>query len=405
MQALILAAGRGSRLGDRSGGVSKCLLEVGRKPLIEHQIEALAACGVGPVGMVLGFAADEVEEIVGMKAEYIRNPRWSVTNSLYSFWLARDWIKGDFVVLNCDVLFTPRIVERLLELDGDAIAYDSGSGDRREQMSVHAVDGRLADMSKILPDHEVSGENVGILRFTHETGRLLFAKAEDLIAQGREKDWLGAAVRELAKTRPIRAVDIRDLPWCEIDFPADLHKARKTVWPAIRREERSARTPFRVARWAAVVMIATLLGFASYSAWFAPNEAVWESATVSGAEAATITDGQRSREWWFLREGGSASLSSEGSTTLRISTRPMIKDESTGKVNFILEILIDGRKVAWHASSEVSSDTWRHKDRKLGKRDRFDVDIPPGTHEVTVTLSATNSGGCLMHFARLVDDP
>ena len=404
MQALILAAGRGSRLGDRSGGVSKCLLEVGQKPLIEHQIDALAACGVGPVGMVVGFAADEVEEIVGMKAEYIRNPRWSVTNSLYSFGLARDWIKGDFIVLNCDVLFTPRIVERLLEMDGDAIAYDSSSGERREQMSVHVVDGRLADMSKILPVHEVSGENVGILRFTHETGRLLFARAEELIAQGREKDWLGAAVREVAKTRPIRAVDIRDLPWCEIDFPADLHKARKTVWPAIRREERRVRAPFRIAKWAAAVMFATLFGFTTYSAWFASNEAVWESAAVSGAEAAIITDGKRSRESWMLRKGGSASLTSEGPTTLRISTRPVFMAESAGKVDFILEILIDGRKVAWHAASQEISNTWRHEGRKLGKRDRFEVHIPPGKHEVTVTLSATNSVGCLMHFAQLMDD-
>ena len=85
MQALILAAGRGSRLGGHTADVPKCLLEVGRRPLIEHQLGTLADAGVGPVGMVLGYCADEIKGVVGIRAEYILNPRWNTTNSLYSF--------------------------------------------------------------------------------------------------------------------------------------------------------------------------------------------------------------------------------------------------------------------------------------------------------------------------------
>ena len=48
MQALILAAGRGRRMGEKTAGLPKCLLEIGARPLIEHQLEALAESGVGP---------------------------------------------------------------------------------------------------------------------------------------------------------------------------------------------------------------------------------------------------------------------------------------------------------------------------------------------------------------------
>ena len=160
IQALILAAGRGSRLGLSSGGIPKPLLEVGRRPLIDHMLQTLADAGVGPVGMVLGYCADEIREIVGIRAEYIHNPRWASTNSLYSFALARDWIRGPVMILNCDLLIHPAIIARLLSCGEDSLAYDSSSGDGREQMSVRLRDGMLADMSKELSRCDADGENM-----------------------------------------------------------------------------------------------------------------------------------------------------------------------------------------------------------------------------------------------------
>ena len=105
IQAVILAAGRGSRLGESSDDVPKPLLEIGRRRLIEHQLDLLAEAGVGPTHMVLGYGAEEIREIVGRRAEFVVNTRWESTNSLYSVWLAREKIQGDLLRLNCDVLF------------------------------------------------------------------------------------------------------------------------------------------------------------------------------------------------------------------------------------------------------------------------------------------------------------
>lgn len=75
MQALILAAGRGSRLGESGKDTPKCLLQLDGKRLVEHQLETFAEAGVSPVGMVIGYCADEIREVVGIRAEYVRNPR------------------------------------------------------------------------------------------------------------------------------------------------------------------------------------------------------------------------------------------------------------------------------------------------------------------------------------------
>ena len=94
VQALILAAGRGSRLGESAHEIPKCLIEIGGKRLIEHQIDTLADAGVGPVHLVVGYCAEEIREIVGMRADYVVNRRWEQTNSLYSFQLASEAISS-----------------------------------------------------------------------------------------------------------------------------------------------------------------------------------------------------------------------------------------------------------------------------------------------------------------------
>ncbi len=245
MQALILAAGRGSRLGRFTADTPKCLLPIGGRPLIEHQLDALSEAGVDQVALVVGYRADQVRRQVGPRVGYLRNPRWSSTNSLYSFWLARDWVQGPLLVLNSDILFQRSILDRLLREPGDRIAYDSSSGYSPEDMSVKVADGRLVEMSKDLPEKEVSGENVGMLCFTAATARSLFVQAGALVAAGRQRDWLALAVRQVAQQRLIRAVDIRGLPWQEIDFPDDLHRARQVIYPLIGRPRQHAR-PLRL---------------------------------------------------------------------------------------------------------------------------------------------------------------
>ncbi|MBM2845664.1 MAG: Nucleotidyl transferase [Bacteroidetes bacterium] len=178
MQAVILAAGVGSRLGTVSNGLPKCLLRIADRPLIEHQLEALADAGIGQVLVVLGYKADEVRRVVGYRAEYIENPHYQETNSLYSLWLARQWVTGPFVLINSDLLFHPQVLDRLLAKGGNAIAFDASSSSGQEQTKVFVRDGRVWDLGKDLAPELIRGESLGMLTFDSEGQTALFDRVE-----------------------------------------------------------------------------------------------------------------------------------------------------------------------------------------------------------------------------------
>src|SRR5215475_805873 len=113
MKAIILAAGTGSRL-DQSGETVKSLLKFGSSTLIELQCKFLRACGISEINVVVGFEAERVRRTCGPGIEYIENPIFAKTNSLYSLWLAREYFSDGFVVINSDVLFHPQLLWDLL---------------------------------------------------------------------------------------------------------------------------------------------------------------------------------------------------------------------------------------------------------------------------------------------------
>ena len=239
-QALILAAGRGSRLGEGP----KCLCEIGGQPLIEHQLEALRGVGIDSVALVVGFEQERVRDVIGERASFVVNEHYAETNSLYSFLLARDWVCGDVIVLNSDVLFHPGMVRMLEVRCGNALLFDSSSGEEAEEMKVALRGNRLDEMSKELSPARCCGENVGVLRLDHEAAQDAFRAAEVRVANGGRRDWLASAINQTARGHGFTCLDVAGMPWTEIDFPGDLERARSQVWPTIlesRRAERSLR--------------------------------------------------------------------------------------------------------------------------------------------------------------------
>jgi len=234
LPAIILAAGRGRRLGELTQERPKCLLRVGRQTLIEHQLDALQAGGVGSVVVVTGYQAEAVAAQVAGRASCLLNPRHDSTNSLYSLWLAREPARAGFVLLNADVLFAPEILRRVLDSPrADALAVERRARFEAEEMKVELAGERIRAMSKRLPADRAHAENVGVLKFSPEGAAALFRRMEELLAAGAEREMCPFAFNALAAERALYAVPVEGLPWIEIDFAEDLRRAREEVWPAI----------------------------------------------------------------------------------------------------------------------------------------------------------------------------
>lgn len=232
MQALILAAGQGQRLRDPEGR-PKCLRTVGGRPLIDHQISALAEIGIEDVVIVVGYEQDMVRDAVGAGARYVVNNRYAETNSMYSFLVAQSMLDQEVVVMNSDLFFHPGLAATLCETPGDALLYDSDSGGEDEHMKVRVRHGRLVEMSKRMRPERVAGENVGMLKLSPRTMDQTATAARKILAQGGEREWLASAVNRVAAHRAIGCVDVSGWPWVEIDFREDLDRARDDVFPAV----------------------------------------------------------------------------------------------------------------------------------------------------------------------------
>ena len=241
MRAIILAAGKGSRLNGSTEETPKCLVKVGGVTLIERQIAVLQDAGLDDITVVVGCQGDSVRRTCGYGISYVENARYAQTNSLYSLWMARALLYEGFVVLNCDVLFHPALLDDLLSArheDALLLAYrgadDPPFGD--EEMKVKVRGGRVIDISKEMAPDEADGENLGIVKFGARGAAILVEIMDRLVAAGSLRAWAPRGFAEFAQMRPLHAIGTRGLPWIEIDFPEDYRRAVRDILPQIERE-------------------------------------------------------------------------------------------------------------------------------------------------------------------------
>ncbi len=120
MQSLILAAGMGRRLGRFTHDNTKCMVEVGGKPLIHHALESLGREGIDKLILVVGYQGAKLRAFLGSRygnidIEYVTNPIYDKTNNIYSLFLAREHLlRDDTLLIESDLIFEPSVIEGVL---------------------------------------------------------------------------------------------------------------------------------------------------------------------------------------------------------------------------------------------------------------------------------------------------
>jgi choline kinase len=242
VSAIILAAGVGRRLGVADGG-PKILLEFGGKSLLQRHIEALHANGVTDIALTVGHQADAIRAAL-KRLDYnasvacIENPRYR-EGSLVSLWAQRDRLESgsDIVLMDGDVLYGVPMIGRLLAAANEnVLLVDRQIEPGDEPVKICFRNGQIVDFRK-KPDqpHEWHGESVGFFRFSAAMAAALAARCGAYVDAGRTNVEYEEAIRDLILIEPERfgAEDISDLPWTEIDFDADVMRARNEILPQL----------------------------------------------------------------------------------------------------------------------------------------------------------------------------
>lgn len=403
MQAIILAAGTGSRLKKLTGGSSKSLVEVGGRPLILHTLEALADHGVGPVLVVVGHEAEAVRAVIGDRAETLLNDRYAETNSLYSLWLAREWVKGPFVLLNCDLFFDPAVLDRLLEEPGNVLAYDSTSSRGREQTKVAIKQRRVVDIGKDLPAASARGESLGMLKFDEDGARAMLATADHLIGDGHEQAWVIEATRAVCGQLPVYGVNVAGMPWTEIDFPYDLDVARREVWPAIWKGRWRRQVYWRRTRWLAAGAAALVLGLSGWTAnsELGPGSMDWETVPAGGGVPVRLDRAQGKPQLWSEIGTESVVTAAVSGPAALVETR-LVLPTSAGRApsRYVIGVTLDDVEVEWRALTARPDTLARLAGARVGDRDRVEVPLPAlaaaAPHRLAVRLVAPAGGRLLV---------
>jgi len=241
MKALILAAGRGTRIRSSHGERPKCLISHEGEAILDHQINGLFAAGIREIGIVVGYKSEQILSHVCaryrrnlQRFQFLFNPRFAETNNIYSLWVARTWLSGsDFMVLNADVLCDPEILRPAVAAPAP-ISMIVDPEWRDETMKVIIRNGRVVRMSKAISRDEFSGTYIGITTFSAEVQPKFFRSMHELVSAGRVNEFFNAAVQDLADQGVmVGSTSTAGLPWAEIDDPTDLAFAREHVFPRL----------------------------------------------------------------------------------------------------------------------------------------------------------------------------
>lgn len=125
--AIILAAGRGSRLKELSLENPKPMTIVHNDTIIENLIKALIASNIKKIVIVIGYIADKLRKHIDQKFIgqvdfiYVNNEIFDSTNNIYSLWLARDYMIDGFYLFEADVYCDISIISQLVECDDSDI--------------------------------------------------------------------------------------------------------------------------------------------------------------------------------------------------------------------------------------------------------------------------------------------
>ena len=235
-KAIILCAGMGKRLEGYLGGIPKSLIQIGEKTIIERQIETLRNLNINEIAIVMGYNKALLEKKLNKfvkpfwgDIDYYFNPFYETTNSITSFWLARDFLTEDTLIINGDILFKSEIIKRILKIEADCcLAVDIGKYNELGY-KVQILNDEIKSMGMNISKENTAGEYAGI-SYVSERVAFYFVELLDIfMAKKMFNEWYENTYLNIINSGIFKVSYANTNPhkWIEIDTPEDIKKAEE----------------------------------------------------------------------------------------------------------------------------------------------------------------------------------
>jgi choline kinase len=230
MRAILLAAGRGRRLGS---DLPKCLLSIEGKTLLERHIRCLLESGVSALTIVVGYRKEAIFEATSelhlpLAIEFVENPRFS-HGSIVSLWVAADRLADGGIWMDADVLYPTALLRRLVTSKHDnCVLLDGRSEESGEEMMIGTRAGRALRLARrVGKEWDFVGESVGFFKVGLDGGRAMKRVLDEEVGAERIDQEYEAALDRAFEVVPFGYERVDDFAWTEIDFEEDVVKARE----------------------------------------------------------------------------------------------------------------------------------------------------------------------------------
>ena len=224
MDALILAAGKGTRLGLNDS--PKCLIEFGTSSLIEYQIKCLNELGIKNIHIITGYFPEKIKSKIGDLANYIHNPEFSSTNNICSILCAKNFMSDDFICIYGDLFFDKKILENCFSSKKD-IVLTVEKNLREETSRVKIKDDKIILVNKNINFNEADGNFIGMAKFSKNIITKLFNSIEKIAKQDSQSYYTSAIEDLIQNGTDVHFVTTENLSWMDIDTPDDLIHAQE----------------------------------------------------------------------------------------------------------------------------------------------------------------------------------
>jgi len=241
MQAIILAAGVSKRLRPLTDATPKCLLKIGHENLLERTIENVLSNNINDFIFVTGYKEDMIKDFVnkrfpGINRVFITNPDYENNNNSYSFWMTKDHVNGNILLLDSDILFDEKIITLLLTSGHEnCLAVNFTDNLDEEQIKVILDrENMVVEIGKEISIEKSAGESIGIEKFSGYFMKELFAILDRKISkENNVNEFYEASFQEVINNADSRnsiyAADVSEFTCIEIDTVQDYENAQKII--------------------------------------------------------------------------------------------------------------------------------------------------------------------------------
>ena len=224
MQGLILAAGKGTRMGNIE--MPKCLLEINGIPIIKHQINSFKKNGIEDILVVTGYKSEMIHNLMKNQIQYIHNARFNEMNNIYSMWLAIKELQEDFICVYGDLMFDKEILRKCLEIQSD-IGMMIETNTRDETMKVRIENNKIVEVNKKIKKEHAAGNFIGMAKFSKNASKKLFYEIDNLI-KGEKDGYYTTGIENLIKKKLEVGYQTTDnLLWMDIDDEIEFKESHK----------------------------------------------------------------------------------------------------------------------------------------------------------------------------------